>query len=430
MIHQHLTSWTRRLCGVSLAALVSAGACVGFAADASADVVLTRDGQWWPKSIRDDMAGASAPSDTVLQNSGKNNVDLQYDKVKIGNVSLEASSVVGVWSTTAFLDPHYNNGDLQGQSGYWAEAAASFAEAAEELKDSAKQIAMWQRVQCLRNSGDAAKTFDAAQELLDAFPKAYYFAPVQDLRARVLYIRGDKKAAAEALDLVAGAPGMNARDYFEAKLAKVYLFEFKVAGKDKAQYAKARQSYDRILKEIGARGNADDAAVMQRLQAEVGIGKCYVYEQDYSKASTYFEKVIADKASLASRHLLAQAYTGLGDVKYATIKAQLATKPAESDLPAIQERLTDAALDYLRVAKFYVADAGDELFPATVGVARVWATQFHLGGDKDCPLALRATKFFYAADGLLGRGEPRRILRTEIKQFLQKRDDAGCKPGN
>ena len=103
-------------------------------------------------------------------------------------------------------------------------------------------------------------------------------------------------------------------------------------------------------------------------------------------------------------------------------------KPDASELPKIQEALTDAALDYLRVAEHYAASAGDDLYPATVGLARVWATQFHLGGDKDCPMAWRASKYFYKAHRMLGRGEQQRLLTKEIKAFLEKRDDAGCKP--
>lgn len=427
MLHQTLTR--RILCAATVLLLLCAAGAYA-SDDAFADVVRTRDGQWWPKKIREVVGDAQVPSDAVLKESGSNNLDLAYDKVKIGGVMLDAANVTDIWSTAAYKNAHFNNGDLQGQSGYWIEAAASFEEAAEGLKGAAKQIAMWQRVQCLRYGGKATKTFDAAQQLLEAFPKSYYFAPVQDLRARVLYMRGKRKDAKAALDKVISTPGMNARDYFEAKLAVVYLFGFKIAGRDTKKYAAARQRYEQILSEIGARSGATKQAAMQRLKALVGIGKCFVYEASYPKARTYFDQVIGDKSSLESKELLSQAYTGLGDVKYAGVKAELAAGNVEAaKLSAIQDRLTDAGLDYLRVAKHYVAEAGDELFPATVGVARVWATQFTLGGEKDCPLAMRATKFFYAADRMLKRGEQQRLLRTEVKAFLAKRNDACGVPG-
>lgn len=417
----------RSLCAVAAGMLLCTAGL--FVSDAAyADVVRTRDGQWWPKNIREEVGTADAPSDSVLKNSGKNNLELAYDKVKIGNVSLDAASVDQFWSTTAYLNAHFTNGENQAQSGYWAEAAASFAEAAEALKGAAKEIAMWQRVQCLRYTGKAAPTFDAAQQLLDAFPKTYFFAPVQDLRARVFYLRRDKKSALQALDTVIRAPGMNARDYFKAKLALVYLFDFKLAGKNVKKYAAARQKYESILAEIRTRSGAEKAAGMEKLAALVGIGKCFVFEGEYDKARTYFDQVIADESSTGSKSLLAQAYTGLGDVKYQNVRKVLGTNPDKSKLPGIQEALTDASLDYLRVAKFYVGEAGDELYPATVGVARVWATQFALGGDKDCPLAMRASTFFYAAHKLLKRGEQQRLLTKEIKAFLEKRNDACAVP--
>ena len=91
----------------------------------------------------------------------------------------------------------FRNGENQGQSGYWAEAADSFAEAAENLKGAAKQVAMYKRILCLAETRDLDATFNAAQQLLDAFPKTYYFAPVQIMRARILYARGDRKSARE-----------------------------------------------------------------------------------------------------------------------------------------------------------------------------------------------------------------------------------------
>lgn len=392
---------------------------------ACADVVLTHDGQWWPKNIRGSMMGKDVPTDAVLRRSGKDNLELAYDKVRVGPVTLSTADVADFWSTTALSNPHFVNGERQGQSGHWTEAAASFAEAAEALKGAAKQSALWNRVWCLRNSGKVAVTFDAAQQLLETFPKTWWFAPAQDLRARVQYMRGNQAAARESLEKIISAPGIRLRDSLEARLAAVYMFDFKSAGSDAAKYAAARQKYEQILSETESRSGERERVSMQRLKALVGIGKCYLYEQDYQKARGHFARVIDDEASGRSRQVLSQAYTGLGDVKYATARAELAAgQVTESNLAEIQDRLTDAGLDYLRVAMHYVTDAGDELYSARVGVARVWATQFTLGGEKDCPLALRATQYFYAAERLLSRGEQRRVLRHEVRAFLKRRKDA------
>jgi len=393
---------------------------------AQADVIQTRDGLWWPKRIRADMEGATAPSDAVLKKSGKNNLELAYDKVTLSGQKFSPPDVVQIYVTTAYLNAAYKNGDLQGASHYWTEAAESFGEAAEALKSAGKQMSLYNRVVCLAATNDAARTFDAAQQLLDAFPTSYYFAKVQDMRARILINRRDRKGAGAALGKVIAAPGMNARDYFEAKLAQIYLLKFKAAGKDKAKYAAARASYEAVVREIEARGATTEARI-QWLKAKVGVGKCFVYETNFAKARPFFDQVIGDKTSLEDKSLLAQAYTGRGDVKYAAIKKELAGgNVAEDQLPRVTEALTDAALDYVRVAKFYVEYAGDDIYPATVGAARVWATQFTLNGEKDCALARRAVKYFIAAHKLLKRGEAKRLLTNEVKSFMAKRD-AACK---
>jgi tetratricopeptide (TPR) repeat protein len=412
----------QRVLGAAVAALL----LLGVTSTADADILVLRGGAVLPKKMEGKFDPKTGPSDRDLSESGKNNSELEYGEVKCGGGQASASLLVDPYPTEAYLNAFFRNGENQGRSGYWAEAADSFGEAAEALKGSAKQVAMYKRVLCFAQLNDFDATFAAAQELLDAFPKSYYMAALQDKRARILYSRGDRKGARAALDSVITAPGMNARDYFEAKLAQVYLFQFKVAGKNKAKYAKARQEYENILREIGARGANQEAAI-QRLKANVGIGKCFVYEQEYAKARPYFDRVIADPASLEDKQLLAQAYTGLGDVIYAEVKAELAKGDTQKEqLPEIQERLTDASLHYLRVAKFYVENAGDELYPATVGVARVWATQFTLSGETDCDLAQRAVKFFFEAHKLLPRGEVKRLLTSEVKRFLAKRDEA-CK---
>jgi len=413
----------QRTVGAAAAAILLLSMAAGVA---QADIIKTRDGQWWPKRIRDDMKGASAPSDSLLKKSGKNNLELAYDQVSLSGQKFRPGDVVEIYITTAYLNAAYKNGDLQGASHYWTEAAASFGEAAEALKGSAKQMSLYNRVVCLAATNDAARTFDAAQQLLDAFPKSFYFAKVQDMRARILINRRNRKGAGEALGKVVEAPGMNPRDYSEAKLAQIYLLKFKAAGKDKAKYAATRASYEAVAREVEARG-ATTTARIQWLKAKVGIGKCFVYETKFQKARPFFDQVIGDKASIDDKTLLAQAYTGRGDVKYAAIKKELAGgNLAEDQLPRVVEALTDAALDYVRVAKFYVEYAGDDIYPATVGAARVWATQFTLTGEKDCPLAQRAVKYFIAAHKLLRRGEAKRLLTNEVRSFMAKRD-AACK---
>ena len=187
-----------------------------------------------------------------------------------------------------------------------------------------------------------------------------------------------------------------------------------------------RYEYDR-LREQTFFDWAEASSFIRLAAYELAHQKLEEAEGNFKKALPHFDKVINDDRSLMDQGLLAQAYTGRGDVRYASIKQELSGGDVKEDqLPRISEALTDAALDYVRVAKFYVESAGDDLYPATVGAARVWATHFTLTGEKDCDLAKRAAKYFFAAHKLLPRGEVRRLLTNEVKRFLAKRDEA-CK---
>ena len=395
------------------------------ATTARADVVKTRDGQWWPASIQEDMKGAKAPSDDVLKKAARTDADLQYDTVKIGGKSFSAGEVVEVYGSECFENEAYRNADVQAQTQAWEEAATNFALAAEELKGASKQISMWNRVLCLAQTNDASKTFDASQELLEAFPKTWYYARVQDMRARVLLNAGKQADAKAALEMVVAAPAMNARDYFEAKIAMTQFFSLAPAGKDEAKLDAARREFQMIVNEIRGRSGAAKEADIQMLKANVAMGRCFVYMGGFDGALPLLNKVVADPASLEDKALLAQAYTGLGDALYGKLNAELDKSEVKKDqLPRLNEQLTQAALHYLRVTKFYVESAGDDLFPATVGLARVWATQFTINGETDCPMAKRATQYFVAAHKMLGRGEARRLLTREIKLFLAKRESA------
>ncbi|MDF1700020.1 MAG: hypothetical protein P1V36_02520 [Planctomycetota bacterium] len=399
------------------------------AAPANADMARLRDGRWLPKNLHEDMGTADAPNDDMLRRSGRNNLDLSYDKVKVRGASESAGSIAGVWSTTAYANEFFRNGELQGQAGAWEEAADSFAQAAENLKGAAREIAMWKRVVVLAETGDLDLTFQATEELLTAFPKSFYFAQARDKRARILLAKGKAPAAKAELDQVIAAPGMNARDYFEAKLAKINFFSLIPAGADVKKIAAARSEYERMAQEIKGRSGARTEAAVQMLKASVGIGRCLVYEGQYDKALTTLTSVVNDKMSVLDRSLLARAYAGMGDAVFAKVKTELKSGAVKKEeLARVQEQLTTAAMHYLRTSKFYVEVAGDDLFPATAGLARVWATQFDLGGDTDCALGKRAAKAFFAAHKLLPRGEKKRLFTSEAKMFIDKHRSACAVP--
>ena len=397
------------------------------AAPAHADMIRLKDGTWLPKKLNDDMGEADAPNDFMLKKSGKNNLELSYDKAGIGRETVSASEVAEVFSTAAYENEFYRNGDLQGQAGAWLEAADSFAQAAENLKDASREIAMWKRIIVLAETGDLDATMKAIDELLTAFPKSYYFAQARDKRARILLSKGKGAEAKKELDMVLAAPGMNARDYFEAKLAKIHFFSLIPAGNDAAKIGATRKEYERMAQEIRGRTGAAQEAAIQLLKANTGVGRCLVYEGEYDKALNTLRPVVDDKKSVQDPGLLARAYAGMGDAIFAKVKAELkgGNLPKE-ELPRVQEALTKAALHYLRTSMFYVESAGDDRFPATAGLARVWATQFQLGGEKDCALGKRAVKAYYDAHQMLPRGEKQRLFTTEAKGFIDKYN-AACK---
>ena len=397
------------------------------AAPAHADMIRLKDGTWLPKKLNDEMGDAKAPNDWMLKKSGKNNGDLAYDKCGVGRETVSASEVDAFFSTTAFQNEFFRNGDLQGQAGAWLEAADSFAQAAENLKGAARQEAMWKRVLVLAETGDLDATMKAIDEMLTAFPKSYYYAQARDKRARILLSKGKGAGAKKELDQVIAAAGMNARDYFEAKLAKIHFFSLIPAGNDTAKIAATRKEYERAASEIRGRTGAAQEAAIQLLKANTGVGRCLVYEGEYDKALNTLKTVVGDKKSIQDRGLLARAYAGMGDAVFAKVKAELkGGNVQKEELPRIQETLTEAALHYLRTAKFYVEVAGDDRFPATAGLARVWATQFELGGEKDCALGKRAVKTYYDAHKMLPRGEKQRLFTAEAKTFIDKYN-AACK---
>ena len=105
MLHQTLTR--RFLCAaIALSLLCAAG--VYTSDDALADVVRTRDGQWWPKKIRESIGDTDSPTDAVLKESGSNNLELAYDKgienfdAALG-VLLEGLAALPSWDRTAVI---------------------------------------------------------------------------------------------------------------------------------------------------------------------------------------------------------------------------------------------------------------------------------------------------------------------------------------
>lgn len=402
----------------------------GVTTDARADVIVTRDGQILPDKLKDAFDPETAPSNAVLEESGRDNLELSCDNVKIAGKTISAAEVRDAYSTTAYLDPNFNDAEVQGGTGAWDVVANQFAAAAESLKGTAKQIAMYRQVLALQLLGDSDRILAAADAFLAAFPTGYYVKPVQEARARALIHRGDAAGARAALDAVINLRQMNPRDRYAAAILKVDFFTFKPATKPE-QFAAAEKLYRDLLRQIDGDPQAR-LAIVERLLCQTRIAQCHLMQNDPAKdaeAARLLEAVIADPASLYSKGLRADAYLSLGNAVYAGVRRELESQPAEPRLPKILETLDTAALHYLRVTLLY-RDAVDSgaLFDATVNLARVWATQFHVGKMKDCPTGKRAVQHFVQAHNMLQSGERRRLLGQEAKKFMDTVQEACAVP--
>jgi tetratricopeptide (TPR) repeat protein len=402
-------------------------AFLGLAApSAGADIVLLKDGKAAPPKFK--LAPGTEPTEEELEESGRDNLELAYDAAKVGGTTVRPADVVKIWSTSALANEPFKTGMRNAASGFFDVAAGDFQSASEELKGAAaKQLALYNRLLCLANTNDLAGTLSAADDFLAAFPKTYYYGPVQQMRAKILANQNNMPESAAALKAVVDAPGMNARDRYECEVTRIFLTEYSKAGKDKAKYAAAEKSYRALVDAIERDRDKADAEA-PRLKALVGVGKCLVFQGKPSDARKSFESVIAAPVAARDHTLLGAAYSGLGNVVFAEAQeAQSKAAGNEEQKKKARALLDDAALHYLRVAVHY-KDAAEvaDLYNAKLNLARVFATVFTLSGDKDCDLGRRAYTWFGQAVDMLPQGEERR-QRVQEGKDLKQRLDQNCK---
>ena len=390
---------------------------------ARADIVVLSDGNVLPKRLQEKVTPDKVPSDASLKQSGRDNLELRFDVVKVGREMASAALVKEIYPTIAFLNPDFINAEIAASRQDFQGAAEGFGRAAEELTGASKQVALYKRVLCYRYDNDADGALGASKTLLAAAPTTYYFAELETLRARIYMIKGRKKDAKEALERIVEAKDMNARDYFDAKLTLIDFFQMAGAGSDPAAYAKAEKAYRQLLTEITTRRNAEKDAAIQQLRAYAGVAKCLVRQGKVSDAQKIFLRIVSDKRAGGHTELLASAYRGLGDTQYSTVQRKLKSGAVSKDkIPGVVKELHEAAKSYLRVARYYGSEAGDELTPSMLNCARVWATIFTLEGENNLDLGLEAQRMFLDAHRRMPRGEERRVLTTEIKEFMAKVD--------
>ena len=395
-----------------------------FSTPAQADIVILRDGKILPSKVKDDFDPKDYPSNAVLKKSGSGNIDLRFDKVKIGGTTVDAAEVQDVYCTKASRNANFNDGVNQAYSRFFDAGLPAFRAAAEELKDGDKQVALWNAVLCasnLRPEDAVSQTKAAIDELLTAFPEGYYMPKAQILLCRVLLNQGKAKDALAALNAVTSANGMNARDHFDAAVNKINFFKLPLARKPQ-QLANVEKQFRALLGEIKSR-RAETAAAVPMLQAMNGIGKCLVGQKKAADAKKFFDDVVSNKHSLADKSLLADAHRGLGDVIYLQVAQQIASGAAKEAKDEVLEKLVEVTLRYLRVIHQYRENARDSLQPAMQSVAQVWQWQFELEGGEDLALANRAVGMYIDAHKMLGRGPAKQELFRHVKAFIAKRND-------
>ncbi|MGE0192369.1 MAG: hypothetical protein AB7T63_10050 [Planctomycetota bacterium] len=411
-----------RLQGLATAAAFLFAILPSMATTASADIVVTRDGKFLPDKIGEGLSPSEYPSDDALQRSGKGNVELRYDKVKVGRDSVNAGFVMDVYCTEASRDPVFSNAMNQARAGFFMEAAASFQEAAETLRDGDRQVAMWRRLECLRLAGDADKAKAAAGELIAAFPEGYYVPQAYILLARIGVAQGKAAEARDALGKVAALPNVNVRDLFEAAVSEIDWLVFPAA-RNAQGYAAAEKAYRDLVQKIKGKNAAAEAAI-PLMKAQVGIGKSLVAQGKGKDALPFFTDVVNNKESLTDKSLLASAYKGLGDIVYLDVQAKKAGA-GKDQVQALIDDLDTAALHYMRVCHFYKDEAGDSLQPAWQSGAQVLEWQFDLAGKRDAEsLALleRSVNMYYQAHKMMPNGEAKRQLTSHIRELLERRD--------
>ena len=392
---------------------------------AHADIVILHDGSVLPKRVAKLVNPDEYPSNDALKRSGRGNLQLQYDTVKVGNESVDASEVKDIYCTRAVANANYENGETQARSRYFDAALPAFRSAADELKDADKQVAMWKAVLCASElrRGAIRATKTAIQEFLQAFPKGYYMPQAQNLLCRVLLNEGKPKAAKAALEAVTSAPGMNPRDYFDAAVNLIYFFRVPTA-RTPEQYAGVESAFRKILADIKSR-RAEQKAAVPMLRAMNGIGRSLIGQRKADEAKVFFEDVLKSKQSLSDKSLLADAHKGLGDVIYVQVGREIATAKKE-DRASILERLDDAALEYLQVILQYRQGARDSLQGAQQSLGQVWQWKFELTEKDDVEklkTASRAIKMYIDAWRALPRGQAKDDLKRQVKAFQAEHDD-------
>jgi tetratricopeptide (TPR) repeat protein len=408
-------SWTSRGAFALFVGTVAV-ACGAEAPPAYADHVLLADEGWWPKpedkSVPPVPANEEPSDEQLVQGEGKK-VDAAYDVVKAQGLNKPAGLVLKILSSARAQNEDFKRALVDAQSGDFGNAAEEFAAAAGALTGFAKQDALICRVRAYAEAGVVDKVLPAIDDLLAAFPKSFFLAEVQTIRAKIAASKNDTDGAAKALAAIQAAPGMNPRDVLKARLATVFL-TLEIKGK----FPEARDAYQKLADDAGRTDPLMGEATKQK--SLVGLGNCLLALKDTKKATDTYQQATTSKDS----DVLAGAYSGLGDIDFSAAREM----QASGKLKETKDLLDAAALKYLRVTGLY----GDRenVDPAVViraqsNLARVLHAIFDMTQGKDLEALERALKEYWTLVKNPGfqEGPEKNKVKQAIRDLTEKRTE-------
>jgi tetratricopeptide (TPR) repeat protein len=384
-----------------LTAALAAGGLT--ATPCGADLMQTTDGKWYPPTDPS-LGPTDEPGDEALAQTADHKLDATYETVKLAGPkgTTKPAGQVAKLVASGRSGAEYRQANADAESGFWREAADGFAAAAEAGQGFAKHAAMWDRVLALSEGAFFDEMARATDELLQAYPKSYYFADAHVLRAKVAAAQGKVADAGKALDAIKAAPGMNPRDLFRAEYWRVFLT------------LDAQRKSDEALKgyqDLVAAIDRGDAAMGEttRMLALVGLGNMQVAKGNPKDATTSFTKATESK----NPTVLAGAYAGLGDIAFGEAKQLRDAK----DLEGAKKKLETAVLHYLRVTQFYRTEATelDAVLRALGNQAKAFTVLFDM--TKEHETGKRAWLAYKQFDELLADGPAKKQARRDWQDF-------------
>lgn len=401
---------------LALLAFIAVGGGAVSATCAVADMVLTTDGKWVPPPPEGMTLGPDEePTPEMLAESATTSVDAAYDTVKLTgktNATFPAVKVLKIFGHDRVLNEKFKLADNDASSGFWKEAAEGYAAAADELKGFGKQEALYLQVQAHAAGVMISELETSITELLQAFPKSWFFCDAYVLRAKLAMTKGDVAGATKALEAIKTAPGMNSRDAFRAEYMRVFL-TLEGAGK----FDEALAAYRALVAAIDRSPEAAQSLVTKQ-KALAGTGNCLLQKGKGKEAGDVFKGLTESR----NADVLAACYAGLGDLAFTEAKSLQSAK----NLEEAKKRLEEAATHYLRVTIKYRTDVEeqDAIIRALLSQAKAFTALYDM--TKDVESGNRALRTYQDFGTFVREGPIFRQAVKDAKDLKKRMDEAAA----